>query len=65
MLIMESGKRQRTKGIELAIQERIRMLGEKENYVVHSISFQTFLYRHLKLRRLLKIQYVIAIHLMR
>ena len=30
-------------------------------YVVHSISFQTFLYRHSKL----KIQYVIAIHLMR
>ena len=30
-------------------------------YVMHSISFQIFLYRHLKL----KIQYVIAIHLMR
>ena len=34
-------------------------------YMVHSISFQTFLYRHLKFHRLLKIHYVIAIHLMR
>ena len=33
-------------------------------YVVHSISFQTFLYRHLKLSYS-KIQYVIAIHIMR
>ena len=34
-------------------------------YVVHSIGFQTFLYRHWKCRRLLKIHYVIAMHLMR
>ena len=34
-------------------------------YVVHSISFQTFLYKILNCRRLLKIQYVIAIYLMR
>ena len=34
-------------------------------YVVPSISFQTFLYRHLKLYRLLKIQYFIAIYRMR
>ena len=34
-------------------------------YVVHSISFQTSLYRHLNCRRLLKIHYVIAIHLIR
>ena len=33
-----------------------------QKYVVHSISFQTFLCTHLKLS---KIQYVIAIHLMR
>ena len=30
-----------------------------------SISFQIFLYRHLKYRRLLKIRYVMAMHLMR
>ena len=33
--------------------------------MLRSISFQTFLYRHLKLSRLLKIQYVIAVHPMR
>ena len=32
MLIRRSGKRQIKKGIELSNQERIRTLGEKENY---------------------------------
>ena len=32
MLIIKSGKREITKGIELPNQERIRTLGEKENY---------------------------------
>ena len=32
MFIRKSGKRQRTERLELPIQERIRMLGEKENY---------------------------------
>ena len=32
MLIMKNGKRQITVGIELSNQERIRTLGEKENY---------------------------------
>ena len=32
MLIMTCGKRQITEGIELPNQERIRTLGEKENY---------------------------------
>ena len=32
MLIMRSGKRYMTKGIELPIQETIRTLGEKETY---------------------------------
>ena len=32
MLIMRSGKRQMTEGIELPNQERIRTLGEKETY---------------------------------
>ena len=31
--IMKTGKRQITEGIERLIQERIRMLGEKENYM--------------------------------
>ena len=34
-------------------------------YVVHTISFQIFLYRHLKLSWTLEIHYVIAIHLIR
>ena len=33
-------------------------------YMVHSVSFQTFLHWHLNRRWLIKIQYVIAIHLM-
>ena len=32
MLIMRSGKRQMTEGIELANQDKIRTLGEKETY---------------------------------
>ena len=32
MLIMKSGKRQMTEGIELINQEKIRTLGEKETY---------------------------------
>ena len=32
MLIMKSGKRETMEGIEVPIQERIRMFGEKENY---------------------------------
>ena len=32
MLIMRSGKRQITEGIEMPNQERIRMLGGKETY---------------------------------
>ena len=32
MLIMKSGKREITKGIQQQNQEIIRMLGEKENY---------------------------------
>ena len=32
MLIMRSGKRRMTEGIELPNQEKIRTLGEKENY---------------------------------
>ena len=36
-----------------------------ESYVAPSISLQTFLYKHLNCRRLLKIHYVIAIHLIR
>ena len=34
-------------------------------YMGNSISFQTFLYRHLNCCRHLEIQYVIAIHVMR
>ena len=33
MLMMKSGKRQITKGIELPTQERIRTIGRKENYM--------------------------------
>ena len=33
ILIMKSGKREKTKGIELPNQEIIRTLGEKENYI--------------------------------
>ena len=32
ILIMRSGKRHTTEGIELPNQEKIRILGEKENY---------------------------------
>ena len=32
ILIMKSGKRELTEGIELQHQERIRTLGETENY---------------------------------
>ena len=32
MLIMKSGKRETTEGIQLSNQESIRTLGEKENY---------------------------------
>ena len=32
MLIMKSGKKQMTEGIELLNQEKIRTLGEKETY---------------------------------
>ena len=33
MIIMKGGRRQTTEGIELPNQERIRMLGEKENCI--------------------------------
>ena len=45
----EKRKTTYTEGVELPNQEKIRTLPEKETYVVHSLSFQTFLYRHLKL----------------
>ena len=32
MIIMKSRKRETVEGIEIPIQERIRMLGDKENY---------------------------------
>ena len=32
MLVMKSGKQQLNDGIELPSQDKIRMLGEKENY---------------------------------
>ena len=36
-----------------------------DGHIMPSISFQTFLFRHLKYRGFLKIQYIITIHLMR
>ena len=38
MLIMESEKRQKTEGIKLSNQERIKTLGENENYIYLGIS---------------------------
>ena len=48
-------------GMYMCMCAYVRVHIGPETYVVHSISFQTFLYRHLKL----KIQYLIAVHLMR
>ena len=44
---------------------KLGKLGTSYVYVVLSIRFQAFFVHHLKCHRLLKIQYVIAIHLMR